>query len=387
VTPLVSVILPTHNRRDLLPGAIASVLGQTFIDWELIIVDDGSHDDSAAVVEPFRADARVRYVCQTRQGRSAARNRGIALAEGDWIAFLDSDDRYLPTGLQDHLLTAGGNPGLTMSLGGYEYIDEHDHHLGERRPWEESDLSLSAWLFNCLAMPGSVLLAHAWLAGHGGFDPECEIAEDYDLFLRLAASGGGMRWTQSLVCQYRQHAGQSVLSLTQHHQGAQRALQKVFQPPDLSPQVAAQAGAAFGWAHAAFARRALQTGQSELAASFLAQALTRDPALGGARKVALIEFLLTPEAGHLAALPSPASRAAKAARIFPGHLAPSAGELRRAQARVAVAVLWRWSARLPQPESWPAVRQAFWQGVTRDPRWLGNRGLWSILLRAWAGRS
>ena len=384
MAPLISVVLPTHNRCALLPGAIASVLGQTFANWELIIVDDGSQDDSAAVVEPFLADPRARYVAQTQQGRSVARNRGIELAQGEWVAFLDSDDRYLPNGMQDHLNTAAKRPGLAMSLGGYGYIDEHDQHRGERRPWEESGLGLADWLFNCVAMPSSVLIARSWLAKTGGFDRECEIAEDWDLFLRLAACGGGMDWTKTLVCQYRQHAGQSVLALTQHNQGTQRALQKFFQQRDLAPETAALAGRAFGWGHAIFARRAFQSGQSELAAGFLAQAIARDPQLGGRRKIELVEFLLTPAQGQNSL---PNDLAATVASHFPGHLTPSVGEVRRAQARVAVAALWGWSARLSQPGAWPAVQRAYWQGVSHDPRWLGNRGLWSILLRAWAARS
>jgi hypothetical protein len=150
--------------------------------------------------------------------------------------------------------------------------------------------------------------------------------------------------------------------------------------------VAALAGQAFGWGHAVFARRAFQAGQPELAASFLAQAIARDPQLGSTRKVALIEFLLTPQAGQRTSPPSPGSLAAMVAGNFPGHLTPSTGELRRAQARVAVASLWSWSARTSQPGAWPAVRRAFWQGVSHDPRWLGNRGLWSIVLRAWSER-
>ena len=384
MAPTISVILPTHNRGEWLPGAIASVLNQTFTDWELIVVDDGSQDDSAAVVELFRADARVRYVAQPQQGRSAARNRGIAMAQGKWLAFLDSDDRYLPHGLQDHLHTAARQTELAMSLGGYEYINDQGQHLGERRPWDEGDLGLPAWLFNCLAMPGSVMIARSWLARIGGFDPECEIAEDWDLFLRLAASGAGMAWTKTLVCQYRQHAGQSVLGLTQHHQGTQRALQKVFQQGSLPPDTAAMAGPAFGWGHASFARRAFQAGQPELAAGFLAQAIARDPALGGAHKVELIEFLLTPTPGQAS---QPNDLAEKVASHFPGHLAPSASDVRRAQARVAVGALWGWAARLSEPGAWVAVRRAYWQGVSHDPRWLANRGLWSILLRAWAARS
>src|SRR6266851_7972183 len=100
--PIVSVIIPTHNRRDFLPGAIASVLAQTFTDWELVVIDDGSQDDTASVIAPFLCDPRVRYEVQPQQGRSAARNRGIQMARSEWVAFLDSDDRYLPNCLQAH---------------------------------------------------------------------------------------------------------------------------------------------------------------------------------------------------------------------------------------------------------------------------------------------
>jgi hypothetical protein len=147
--------------------------------------------------------------------------------------------------------------------------------------------------------------------------------------------------------------------------------------------MAALAGPAHAWAHAQFARQAFQAGQPELAAGYLAQAIARNPPLGRERRPELLEFLLTP----LLPQALPVNLPAMVARHFPNHLAPSAAELRRAQARVAVAALWRWSGRTSQPGAWPAVRQAYWQGVSHDPRWLGNRGLWSILLRAWAARS
>ncbi len=92
--PYFSIILPTYNRACLLPKAIESVLQQTFGDWELIIVDDGSTDDTKAVVEKFQ-DERIRYIYQENQERSAARNNGINQAKGSYICFLDSDDYFL----------------------------------------------------------------------------------------------------------------------------------------------------------------------------------------------------------------------------------------------------------------------------------------------------
>ena len=96
--PLFSIIIPTYNRAHLLSIAIQSVLDQTFDDWELIVVDDGSTDDTKKVVEKFEREG-VRYVYQENKELSAARNTGIRAAFGSYICFLDDDDYYLPTHL------------------------------------------------------------------------------------------------------------------------------------------------------------------------------------------------------------------------------------------------------------------------------------------------
>ncbi|HRO07499.1 MAG TPA: glycosyltransferase family 2 protein [Saprospiraceae bacterium] len=93
--PFFSIIIPTFNRAHILHLPVESILAQSFTDWELIIVDDGSTDDTKAIVETYQ-DNRIRYVYQENQERSAARNHGIRLAKGDWICFQDSDDAYLP---------------------------------------------------------------------------------------------------------------------------------------------------------------------------------------------------------------------------------------------------------------------------------------------------
>jgi glycosyltransferase involved in cell wall biosynthesis len=95
MTPFFSVIIPVFNRAQLLERALASVLMQSFQDFEIIVVDDGSADDPASVIAPV-ADSRIRFVRQENRGGAAARNTGIDLANGRYIAFLDSDDRFLP---------------------------------------------------------------------------------------------------------------------------------------------------------------------------------------------------------------------------------------------------------------------------------------------------
>jgi glycosyltransferase involved in cell wall biosynthesis len=98
--PFFSIILPTYNRAHFLPKAIESVLAQTFEDWELVIVDDGSTDNTKEVVLAYQ-DLRIVYIYQENQERSAARNNGISQAKGDFICFLDSDDYYLPEKLMN----------------------------------------------------------------------------------------------------------------------------------------------------------------------------------------------------------------------------------------------------------------------------------------------
>lgn len=98
--PFFSIILPTYNRGYIVDEAISSVLEQTFTDWELLIIDDGSTDNTGEVVTRFTGDNRIKYINATRQYPAAARNKGIAQSNGNYICFLDSDDLFLPGHLQ-----------------------------------------------------------------------------------------------------------------------------------------------------------------------------------------------------------------------------------------------------------------------------------------------
>ncbi|MEL7221748.1 MAG: glycosyltransferase family 2 protein, partial [Bacteroidota bacterium] len=95
MSPFFSIIIPTYNRAAYLPHAIKSVMDQVFADWELLIVDDGSTDDTRKVVQPFLSDERIRYHWQENRELNGARNTGVRLARGRYIAFLDDDDQYL----------------------------------------------------------------------------------------------------------------------------------------------------------------------------------------------------------------------------------------------------------------------------------------------------
>jgi hypothetical protein len=221
-------------------------------------------------------------------------------------------------------------------------------------------------------MPGSALLRRAWFERVGGFDPACEIAEDWDLFLRLAHAGCPMAWTRQVVCDYRQHSGSSVRAVTTHRDGAVHMLDKFFAQPGLPPKLADLQNRARAWVHVAFARRAFALGLPELAGRELQAALALEPSFAGARKLQLLEFLATTEAGgqNDPAMPS--------ARDLPAELRVSPGEVRQAQARVEMS---RFFAAVQRRADDEALRH-FRSGLRLDPRWLANRGVLAFGLRA-----
>jgi glycosyltransferase involved in cell wall biosynthesis len=123
--PAVSVIIPTYNRENLLPRALDSIEAQTFGDWEIVLVDDGSTDHSADLAAPYalRLGERFRYLHQQNRGSSAARNRGIDSCRGRFVAFLDSDDEFLPTKLERQLVLFEQRPDLGLVYCDYSFVD------------------------------------------------------------------------------------------------------------------------------------------------------------------------------------------------------------------------------------------------------------------------
>lgn len=129
--PTVSVIIPTYNREALVPRALDSVIAQTFDDFEILLIDDGSTDNTEDVAHRYaeRLGDRFRYIRQENAGSSAARNRGIDAARGRFIAFLDSDDEYLPTKLERQLALFNLRTDLGLVYGDFAYIDcDGGHH-------------------------------------------------------------------------------------------------------------------------------------------------------------------------------------------------------------------------------------------------------------------
>lgn len=183
--PLISVIIPTYNRRDFLVAAVDSVLSQTFGDFELIVVDDGSTDGTGDVMARY-AD-RAFYVIHEHRGVSAARNRGIDLAKGNYISFLDSDDLWMPTKLEKQMKFFEAHPAAHVC-----YTDELWIRRGKRVNPRKRHAKHSGWIYAhclplCIISPSSVCVKREVLYTVGCFDPELPVCEDYDLWLRVTA--------------------------------------------------------------------------------------------------------------------------------------------------------------------------------------------------------
>ena len=188
--PVVSIIIPTYNRQHLVQETIDSVFRQTYTDWELIVVDDGSIDDTRGALGK-RYGSSIRYIYQNNQGESAARNRGIAAARGTYVAFLDSDDLWLPSKLQIQvdLMDADANLGLVSTQ---SYWMNHEGLRLKRLPQgHEQATSDISWadlvLGNAIAGGGSTaMVRRRCFELAGAFDTSIHFGEEWDLWLRIA---------------------------------------------------------------------------------------------------------------------------------------------------------------------------------------------------------
>ncbi len=206
--PRVSIILPTYNRAKLVCRAIDSVWEQSFSDFELIVVDDGSTDDSREILESlYGGRARFRYCYQQHHNVSSARNLGIAMARGELLAFIDSDDAWLPTKLAQQV-SAMDDADLLMVHTGRLLMEE----LGCRRaslPFYCDPLARdrSDLLGGIGKVAMSVLVRKSAVESVGKFDEELQTTQDLDLWLRIARIGKIALIEQPLMKSYKQVDG------------------------------------------------------------------------------------------------------------------------------------------------------------------------------------
>ena len=204
--PTVSVIVPAYNQGHYLEECIQSVLKQTYEDFEIIIVDDGSTDNTQEVSTSF-SDSRVHYIHQENRGLSGARNTGIKKAKGSYITYLDSDDLFLPKKLEVLIDNFETEPDFGIIAGQAIVINEHGEKLGEVFDTPPPKDHLQFLMGNPLHV-GSVLIRYEWQIKAGYFDENLRSYEDWDMWLRLVRAGCNFGWVAQPVSLYRFHPAQ-----------------------------------------------------------------------------------------------------------------------------------------------------------------------------------
>jgi len=202
----ITVVIPTYNRVTFLKDAIDSVLAQTFLDFELIVVDDGSTDDTPKLLSSY--NNKVRVITQTNQGPSAARNRGIETAKGEWIAFLDSDDVWKPDKLKKQVQFITDNPDTKICQTEEVWI-RNGKRVNPRKKHEMH----SGWIYEkclplCIVSPSSVMIRQDVFEKVGLFDETMPACEDYDLWLRIAPHYPVFLVREQLIVKQGGHADQ-----------------------------------------------------------------------------------------------------------------------------------------------------------------------------------
>jgi len=377
--PEISVIIPAYNQSRYLGEAIRSTLAQSFGDFEVVVVDDGSTDDTKAVALAFD-DRRLRYVYQANRGLSAARNTGIRHARGAFLTFLDSDDLFMPDKLALLSSALRENPALGLVAGQAVLIDHLGRFVGETfdkgPPSDGSELLLG----NPLHV-GSVLLRREWQERVGLFDETLRSYEDWDLWLRLARSDCPMGWVPRPVSLYRFHGEQMTRIGEQMTTATFAVLDKTFADPGLPAAWRARRDEAYSRAFLRGAAQAYSATDFPRAEEYVSAAVRLDPTLR-ADQAEPIARLVAGWANHVKTR-EPLAFLANVYAHLPDELAMLRRRRRRDLAREALQLAFTAYRR---GDSATARHRAS-QAVRYQPKVLLNRGVLAMFLRRGARRS
>lgn len=185
--PLISIVMAAKNYARFLPEAVESVRAQTLADWELVIIDDGSIDATPDVVRPFLIDPRVKYTRADKLGQARAKNLGIRLSRGEYVAFLDADDAWEPTKLEKQLALFHGRPEVGVVFCRRSLMNEAGCTIPQLNPPTPPRGRILDRMFVQNHVCFSSAVVRRIVFSHvGAFDPQWDLAIDFDLWLRVA---------------------------------------------------------------------------------------------------------------------------------------------------------------------------------------------------------
>ena len=219
--PAVSVMLPVYNTGRYLAQTLESLLGQTFEDFELVAIDDGSKDGSPAILRRYAArDSRVRVVCRENRGIVTTRNELLSMARGQFLAVNDSDDLSLPDRLRRQVEFLRANPAAVVVGGAFDMIDAAGRRLTTLRPPErDAEIQKAALAGHCAICHSAGMIRRSAMERVGGYNPRYTYAHDLELWLRLGEVGELANLGGEPVIRFRLHGG----SVSENKREEQRA--------------------------------------------------------------------------------------------------------------------------------------------------------------------
>jgi glycosyltransferase involved in cell wall biosynthesis len=248
MSPRVSIVMPCHNAERHLSVSVGSILAQSFQDWELIAIDDGSQDGTRAWFEA-QHDPRIHVVTQTNQGVSAARNRGLALCRGEYIGFLDSDDTWDPEFLSTLLSELDRHPDAVLAYCGWQNLGLPGRRAQPFIPPDYEGPDKTRLLLESCRWPiHACLTRQSAVRRIGGFDPELKIGEDFLFWMEIGHHGQIRRVPQILAFYHHHGDGQATEDRARAALDTLRAKQKFLaHRPDIAQHLGADWIEAVTW--------------------------------------------------------------------------------------------------------------------------------------------
>ncbi|WP_341526185.1 glycosyltransferase [Nostoc sp. UHCC 0302] len=272
--PKVSVIIPAYNAMAYLPETLTSVLQQTFTNFEILIINDGSTDNIVQWSNQL-LDQRVQLISQNKQGVSVARNTGITYATGEYIAFLDADDLWKSTKLEKQVNYLEAHPEIGFLHTGMVLIDQYGKSSGRVMISNAEGNVLKQLLEQNTVVTSSVIVRASCLKTVGEFDRKLRYSQDWHMWVRIAARYPFAVIKEPLVC-YRQHPNNATRNWQMLEQGFEM-IETIFQ--SVPKELTYLKNRSYGYANIYLAWKALQSGDRQQAIYFRNQAITHYPQL------------------------------------------------------------------------------------------------------------
>lgn len=392
--PRVSVIIPTYNSARFIAATIDSVLAQSYRDFEIIVVDDGSTDDTRRVLQPYLD--RIRYIHQPNSERSVARNHALRHAAGEYVAFLDSDDLWAPEKLARQTAVLDAHPQVSLAFTRARYVDETGRPVSfcgqdfDGEPGEEvtvADYTIPLLGGNVVAGGGSTVLARRnMLDAVGGFDLDLVQSEDWDMWLRLAGMGP-FAYIPEALTSYRVYGWPKLLNRQMDPESIEQHLRIVdknlagWQGDESEKKRLRDAAQRAALLLAALA--AYQLGAVPAAQGYLRQAARVDATLN--RRAGLL-WLVVDRAKMIETDTGSYEEALAFARRTLDGLPAEMTPQRPSYGQVAGWLFVSGAFQQYEKGNLPAVRSLLGRGLVRAPGALRNRGVLAMLGRSLLGR-